>query len=308
MLYFSQKYLQDDGPYRNQNETIDLALNLNLDPRKPGQALRGSTSLPYGTGKKVSILVFASEDATIKAATEAGATAAGGASLVESIARGEVPVDFDRALATPDMMPSLSKIARILGPRGLMPNAKVKTIQPDGKIVDAIKEQAAGSLLYRTDKDGVIHAGIGKGSFTEEELLDNIKSFMNTIQSVKPESFGKGKKGKKKGSTKNAKYYLSAYLSATQSKGSMNINLLTLDVSIKYASYLTYLLLLLSLTFRLVSSPTCSQRALISWDPCQNNFRDIFLSIRSLLSARKLKRNILFVLHSCLLFINDLIF
>jgi large subunit ribosomal protein L1 len=176
--------------------------------------------------------VFASNEDTVKAATDAGATVAGGTSLIESIARGEVPVNFDRALATPDMMSSLSKIARVLGPRGLMPNAKVNTIQPPDKIVDAIKEQASGSLQYRTDKNGVIHAGIGKGSFTDEELFENIKSFMNTIQSVKPESFGKGKKGK--GNSKNAKYYLSAYLSSTQSKGSVNINLLTLDVSIQY--------------------------------------------------------------------------
>lgn len=226
------KGIQDDGPYRNQNETIDLALNLNLDPRKPGQSLRGSTSLPNGTGKKISIVVFASNEDTVEAATDAGASVAGGTSLIESIARGEVPVNFDRALATPDMMSSLSKIARVLGPRGLMPNAKVNTIQPPDKIVDAIKEQASGSLQYRTDKNGVIHAGIGKGSFTDEELLENVKSFMNTIQSVKPESFGKGKKGK--GNSKNAKYYLSAYLSSTQSKGSVKINLLTLDPTSAY--------------------------------------------------------------------------
>ncbi len=235
---------QDDGPYRNQDETIELALNLNLDPRKPGQALRGSLSLPHGTGKKVNVLVFTPDDEeeTIAQAKAAGATHAGGASLIESIQNGDIPVPmFDRALATPDMMPSLSKIARILGPRGLMPNAKLGTIQPPDQIAGAVKAQAAGMVQYRTDKVGIIHAGIGKGSFSAEELSDNIRAFMDEIQKVKPENYGKGKKkggggakgGKKggSGSSKNEKYYLSAFLTSTQERGSLNIDLRTLDPS-----------------------------------------------------------------------------
>lgn len=191
-----QKGIKDDGPFRNQDETIELALNLNLDPRKPGQALRGSLPLPHGTGKKVSVIVFSPDDdaETIADAKSAGASHVGGASLIESISSGELPANFDRALATPDMMPQLSKIARILGPRGLMPNAKLDTIQKKDKIADAVKAQSAGMVQYRTDKEGIVHAGIGKGSFTEEALADNIREFMNLIQSVKPESYGKGKK------------------------------------------------------------------------------------------------------------------
>jgi len=162
-----EKGIKDDGPYRNQDETVELALCLNLDPRKPGQALRGSLTLPHGTGKKVSVVVFASDEEanTITAAKEAGATVVGGASVIQAIASGEIAVDFDRALATPDMMSSLSKIARILGPRGLMPNAKLNTIQPPEKIAEAVKAQTAGMVQYRTDKNGNMLAGIGKGSF-----------------------------------------------------------------------------------------------------------------------------------------------
>lgn len=229
---------QDDGPYRNQDETIEMALNLNLDPRKPGQALRGSVPLPHGTGKKVSILVFISDDDTesISKAKAAGAINIGGQSLIESIQSGDLALNFDRALATPDMMPSLSKIARLLGPKGLMPNAKVNAIHPSDKIAEAVKAQAAGMVQYRTDKNGIIHAGIGKGSFKPEQLQENIREFMNTIHSVKPESYGKGKKkGNKKGGgssgSKNVKYYLKAHLTSSQGKGSVNIDLRTVDVS-----------------------------------------------------------------------------
>ena len=229
---------KEDGPYRNQDETIELALNLNLDPRKPGQAVRGALSLPNGTGKQVNVVVFTSDDGkdTIQAAKDAGATYAGGASLIESIQNGDIPVNFDRALATPDMMPQLSKIARILGPRGLMPNAKLDTIQPAAKIADAVKAQAAGMLQYRTDKNGIVHVGVGRGSFSEEKLAENIREFMTAIQAVKPESYGKGKKksggpgkGKSAGAKKDAKYYLKAYLTSTQGKGSVNIDIRTLD-------------------------------------------------------------------------------
>lgn len=158
---------QEDGPFRNQDETVELSLCLNLDPQRPGQALRGSLPLPHGTGKKVKVLVFCSDDDTdtVEAAKRAGATVAGGSSVIQSIANGELNVDFDRSLATPDMMPMLAKIARVLGPRGLMPNAKLNTIQPADKLEDAIVAQSAGMVQYRTDKNGNIMAGIGKGSF-----------------------------------------------------------------------------------------------------------------------------------------------
>jgi len=219
---------KDEGPYRNQDETIELILNLNLDPRKPGQSLRGSLPLPHGTGKKVSVIVFTSDTDTATATLAAGATLAGGTALVQSIAEGLTPVTFDRALATPDMMPLLSKIARVLGPRGLMPNAKVGTIQGVGEeMVDAVKRQVEGMVQYRAEKNGIIQVGIGKGSFGAEHLLDNLKTFLSEIQNVKPESFGKGKT-KAGGSNKGAKYFLKAHLTAAQGK-SVNLDIKTVD-------------------------------------------------------------------------------
>jgi len=218
--------VKDDGEFRNQNETIELILNLNLDPRKPGQSLRGSLTLPNGTGKKIKVAVFTSDAQTITAVTDAGASVAGGLDLIEAIEKGEQPVNFERALATPDIMPQLSKIARVLGPRGVMPNVKVGTIQPDSAIVDAVKQQTEGMVQYRAEKNGSIQVGIGKASFGEEALLQNIRTFLDEMENVKPESFGKGKK--KKESSKNAKYYLKAYLTATQG-GSFNLDLSTID-------------------------------------------------------------------------------
>jgi len=139
------------------------------------------------------------------------------------------------------MMPKLSKIARILGPRGLMPNAKLDTIQVAANMADAVKAQSAGMVQYRTDKNGIVHAGVGRGSFKAEELSENIRELMNTIQNVKPESFGKGKKkdtgggkGKSAAAKKDAKYYLKAHLTSTQGKGSMNIDLRTVDPTSSY--------------------------------------------------------------------------
>ena len=233
---------QIDGPYRNQDETIELALNLNLDPRKPGQALRGSCSLPHGTGKTVSVVVFTNDAELAKSLQEQGgdnkgAVVAGGDELISDLASGVVPLTFDRALATPDMMSSLSSIARLLGPRGLMPNAKVGTIAPPTQLADVLQQQQAGQIQYRTDKSGIVHAGVAKGSFSKEQIVDNIQAFMNTIQEVKPDSFGKGKKkgggggkggGKSGGGNKNAKYYLKAHVTSSQGKG-VQVDLRTVD-------------------------------------------------------------------------------
>ena len=159
---------------------------------------------------------------------------AGGDDLISSLADGTVPLAFDRALATPDMMPALSSVARLLGPRGLMPNAKVGTIVPAAKLLEALREQQAGQIQYRTDKGGIVHAGVAKGSFDKDQIVDNITAFLNAIQEVKPESFGKGKKkggpgkGKSAGNSKNAKYYLKAHVSSSQGKGVV-VDLRTVD-------------------------------------------------------------------------------
>ena len=199
-------------------------MNLNLDPRKPGQALRGALSLPHGSGKKVSCVVFTRDKDAAKAALEAGAAHAGGEELVENIANGTIPLDFDRALATPDMQAALAqKLARTLGPRGLMPNAKLGTLVPSPeKLAEALKEQLAGQVQYRTDKTGIIHLGVGKGSFAPEQLLDNVRCVMNEIYEIKPDSFGKKK------ASKNAKYFLRAHLTSTQGN-SVRVDLRTVD-------------------------------------------------------------------------------
>ena len=126
------------------------------------------------------------------------------------------------------MMPQLSPIARLLGPRGLMPNPKLNTIQPQDQLLQTLDQQQSGISNYRTDKEGIVRIGIGRGSFGVDKLMDNMREFMNEIQSVKPESFGKGKKGKG-ASAKGTKYYLKAHLSTTQGKGSVLVDLRTID-------------------------------------------------------------------------------
>lgn len=206
------------------DETVELAVNLNLDPRKPGQALRGSLSLPHGTGKKgQSVIVFADDEGMIQRATEAGAVHAGSKALVEDVVAGRVTMDsFQVALASPEMVPVLTKAgaARILGPRGMMPNKKVGTVvdSVDAMIEQIETYQAAKQVTYRTEKEGIIHLPVGKVSFGKEKLLDNIGEVMKTIFDMKPESYGKGKK-KKKASKQQPQYLLKAAVSATQGKG-----------------------------------------------------------------------------------------
>ena len=218
-------------PYRGMDETIELALQLNLDPRKPGQSLRGSLALPHGNGKKFNVVVFTTDVTLASEAKDRGAIAAGGEELIDSILNGTLPVStFQRTLASPDIMSNLSAIARILGPRGLMPNPKLNTIIPHDEMLNALDQQMSGMSNYRTDKEGIIRLGIGKGSFGKNKLLDNIREIMNEVQSVKPDSFGKGKKGKNKSKqSKGTKYYLKAHLSSTQSKGSLAVDMRTLD-------------------------------------------------------------------------------
>eukprot|EP00581_Thalassiosira_minuscula_P010281 CAMPEP_0183711362 /NCGR_PEP_ID=MMETSP0737-20130205/6884_1 /TAXON_ID=385413 /ORGANISM="Thalassiosira miniscula, Strain CCMP1093" /LENGTH=344 /DNA_ID=CAMNT_0025939855 /DNA_START=148 /DNA_END=1182 /DNA_ORIENTATION=- len=217
--------------YRRMDETVELAVQLNLDPRKPGQSLRGSLALPHGNGKTFAVAVFTEDMELAQRALEAGAAVAGGASLIESIQNGNTSLSsFQRTLATKDVMPSLSSVARLLGPRGLMPNPKLGTILdgPPEDVLDALSKQMSGMSTYRTDREGIVRLGIGKGSFGPDKLLDNIRETMNELQAIKPETFGKGRKGQKK-VAKGTKYYLKAHLSSTQSKGSVMLDLRTID-------------------------------------------------------------------------------
>lgn len=218
-----------ENEYRRMDETLELALQLNLDPRKPGQSLRGSLSLPHGNGRSFNVAVFTDDPVLAAAAKEAGAAVAGGTNLVEEIKGGTVPVSsFQRTLATPEMMRPMSAVARILGPRGLMPNPKLGTIVEGDDLIDALGKQMSGMSNYRTDREGIVRLGVGRGSFGPEKLLENIRELMNEIQGARPESFGKGKKGQKK-VAKGTKYYLKAHLSATQGRGSVLVDLRTID-------------------------------------------------------------------------------
>lgn len=221
--------------YRRMDETVELALQLNLDPRKPGQSLRGSMKLPHGNGRSFGVAVFTDDATLARRALEDGAVAAGGISLVESIRDGTTSLSsFQRTLATPEMTSQLSSVARLLGPRGLMPNPKIGTIVSHDGLLDALALQMSGVSNYRTDKEGIVRLGIGRGSFGMEKLLDNVREVMNEIHGVKPESFGKGKKGQKGKVAKGTKYYLKAHLSATQGRGSVLVDIRTIDPTSAY--------------------------------------------------------------------------
>ncbi|MBF0189018.1 MAG: 50S ribosomal protein L1 [Magnetococcales bacterium] len=173
------------------DETIDVAVNLSVDPRHADQMIRGSVSLPHGTGKTVRVLVFAKGDKATEA-TEAGADFVGAEELAEKIQGGWM--EFDRVVATPDVMGVVGRLGRLLGPRGLMPNPKLGTVTFDvGKTVTEIK---AGQVTFRVEKAGIIHAGIGKASFSEEHLVANAQKFLDQLKKMKPSAV-KGKYIKK---------------------------------------------------------------------------------------------------------------
>jgi len=232
--------VDDGGPYRPRDETIELAVNLNVDPRKPGQALRGSLALPHGTGRRVNVAVFTEDPELAAKAKEMGALHVGGESLMDQIVKGDVSVDsFQRALATSDVMGDLTKkLARVLGPRGLMPNPKVGTVAPSSEdLLQLLETQLAGKeIQYRTEKEGILHFRLGKGSFGKDNLLENAGAVMNKVFEIKPESYGKSKKkkggggGKKKGGASMETYVISAYVCSTNTK-SVKIDTRTLDPS-----------------------------------------------------------------------------
>jgi large subunit ribosomal protein L1 len=165
------------------DETVEVALNLNVDPRHADQMVRGSVVLPHGTGKKVRVAVFA-KDAKADEAKAAGADLVGSDELIEQIQAGNI--DFDIVISTPDMMGVLGKVARILGPKGLMPNPKTGTVTMD--VAKAVENAKGGQVNYRVDKKGNIHAGIGKISFDAEKLRENFNTFVESINKAKPAS------------------------------------------------------------------------------------------------------------------------
>ena len=169
------------------DETVEVAINLGVDPRHADQMVRGTVALPNGTGKTVRVAVFA-RDAKAEEATNAGADIVGAEDLMESVQRGEI--NFDRCIATPDMMPIVGRLGRILGPRNLMPNPRVGTVTPD--VAGAVAKAKAGEVQFRAERAGIVHAGIGKASFEVAKLAENIRAFVSAVSQAKPE----GAKGK----------------------------------------------------------------------------------------------------------------
>jgi large subunit ribosomal protein L1 len=163
------------------DETVDLAVRLGVNPKHADQMVRGAIVLPHGTGQKLRVLVFAKGDKE-REATSAGADFAGSDELVQKVSDGFM--DFDRVIATPDMMGAVGKLGRILGPRGLMPNPKVGTVTFD--VTNAVKEAKAGKVEYRVEKAGIVHARIGKSSFTEQALGDNAMALITALVRAKP--------------------------------------------------------------------------------------------------------------------------
>ncbi len=163
------------------DETVDVAVKLGVDPRHADQMVRGTVVLPHGTGKEVRVAVFAKGEKE-KEALDAGADVAGADELVERIQKGWL--EFDKAIATPDMMGAVGKLGRILGPRGMMPNAKLGTVTFD--VGKAVKEIKAGKIDFKVEKAGIVHAPVGKASFGVEKLLDNLAAFFETIKRLKP--------------------------------------------------------------------------------------------------------------------------
>ena len=177
-----------DNSYVNFNESLDIAIKLSIDTSKTDQNIRGVINLPHGTGKKIRVAVMA-KDEKAKEAKEAGADIVGDNDLSENIQKGNL--DFDFLIATPDMMPTIGKLGKILGPKGLMPNPKLGSVTQD--ITLAVKSAKSGQIQYKNDKSGIVHAGIGKLTFKEEDLFENLKVFYNAILKNKSETTKKTK-------------------------------------------------------------------------------------------------------------------
>jgi large subunit ribosomal protein L1 len=163
------------------DETVEIAMNLNLDPRKQDQNLRGTVMLPHGTGKTVRVAVFARGERA-KEATDAGADLVGAEDLAEKVQAGQI--EFDRVIATPDLMAVVGRLGKILGPRGLMPNPRLGTVTQN--VADAVGAAKGGQVEFRAEKAGLVHAGVGKASFTDAALADNVRAFVGAITRGRP--------------------------------------------------------------------------------------------------------------------------
>jgi large subunit ribosomal protein L1 len=163
------------------DETVELAMNLGVDPRHADQMVRGSVTLPNGTGKSVRVAVFA-RGPKAEEAQKAGADIVGAEDLMETIQGGKI--EFDRCIATPDMMPIVGRLGKILGPRGLMPNPKVGTVTMD--VAQAVQDAKGGQVQFRVEKAGIVHAGVGKASFDAEKLAENVRALVDAVNRSKP--------------------------------------------------------------------------------------------------------------------------
>lgn len=178
------KIIEDCAKGSKFDETVELVMNLNIDPRHSDQIVRGMTELPNGTGKDVKVMVFA-RDEKAKEAEAAGADLVGAEDLAQKIQSGEVSLnDIGRCIATPDMMPVLGRLGKVLGPKGLMPNPKLGTVTPDVK--KAVESAKGGSLEFRAEKAGIVHAGVGKVSFGSKKIEENARAFIEAIRKARP--------------------------------------------------------------------------------------------------------------------------
>ena len=175
--------LLKESSYVKFQESLEISIRLGIDATKTEQNIRGVINLPKGTGKKIRVAVMAKGDKA-KEATEAGADIVGDDDLAQEISNGKI--DFELLIATPDMMPSIGKVGKILGPKGLMPNPKLGTVTQD--IKTAVSNAKSGQVQFKNDKAGIVHAGIGKLNFSEEDLLENLKTFYTSISKSKPDT------------------------------------------------------------------------------------------------------------------------
>lgn len=174
------KFVKDNAKVKF-DETVEIAMNLGIDPRHSDQQVRGVVQLPHGTGKSMRVAVFA-KDAKAADAKSAGADIVGAEDLAEKVQAGEI--DFDRVIATPDMMAVVGRLGKVLGPKGLMPNPKLGTVTQD--VAEAVKAAKGGEVQFRCEKAGIVHAGVGKASFDEKALAENVRAFIDAIQKAKP--------------------------------------------------------------------------------------------------------------------------